>query len=342
MQCRQTWPAVALMLIGTACSAADLPVEIPAEFAARDTLDIGEESNEDARQCLQGLVWKPQAFAVRCEAGQSGRGDLLVRFPSPVASGDERNDSVSMEWYVARDEQRRPITAPAVVVVHESGRGMQVGQLFARGLRVQGLHAFLIHLPGYGERRSPDKRSRAENIVTAIQQAVADVRRARDAIAALPAVDSRHIALQGTSLGGFVSATAAGLDDGFDSVFIVLAGGQLYELIQSGEREAAEIREQLAAAGITGERLRTLALRIEPTRLAHRLNPKRTWLFSGKYDTVVPLKNALALSEAAKLDDEHHIQMTADHYSGIVFLPWVLPRIHGCIQQSLTADAVGE
>ncbi|MCA9211203.1 MAG: hypothetical protein KDA55_22745, partial [Planctomycetales bacterium] len=63
MQCRQTWPAVALMLIGTACSAADLPVEIPAEFAARDTLDIGEESNEDARQCLQGLVWKPQAFA---------------------------------------------------------------------------------------------------------------------------------------------------------------------------------------------------------------------------------------------------------------------------------------
>ena len=39
-------------------------------------------------------------------------GDLLVRFPSPIDTGNEVNDRVAMEWYVARDEYRLPLEAP--------------------------------------------------------------------------------------------------------------------------------------------------------------------------------------------------------------------------------------
>ncbi len=310
------------------------------EFAARDSLDIGDEPSDDARDCLNGLKWDGAEFKVRCESSRPGRGDALVRFASPVESADARNDLVAMEWYVARDEARNPIRAPAVVVVHESGSSMTVGRLFAFGLNQHGLHAFLIHLPFYGERRTENNRPDASNIVTLIRQAVADVRRARDAVAVLPFVDETNISLQGTSLGGFVSATTAGLDHGYDSVFLMLAGGDLCDIIQNGKKDTAKVRQRLEQAGLTGDKLLNLTRTIEPLRLAHRLDPKRTWLFSGRYDTVVPLKNAEMLAHAARLGTSHHILMESNHYSGIICMPIVLKQIADHVKSFSSAQAI--
>ncbi len=313
----------------------DLPSLVGKSFAASDSLDPGDDPVADARDCLQGLCWQPTSFAATCEESPGAdRGDVLVRFPTARASGDVRNDRVAMEWYVARDQQGRPRRARAVVVVHESGSKMTVGRVFARGLRDEGLHALMLHLPHYGERRADGKRPRDGRLIPMMQQAIADVRRARDAVAVLPGIDSSHIALQGTSLGGFVSATAAGLDDGYDSVYLMLAGGQLYDVIQNGQRDAARVREELAKAGLSGEQLKSLAWKIEPTRLAHRIDPKTTWLYSGIFDQVVPMKNAKALAAAAGLDDQHHVQMLADHYTGIIYLPMVLSQIRDNVNHS--------
>ncbi len=318
-----------IVVCGLASSvfAEEATITVGAEFKTSDTLAPKVDESEDARLCLEGLCWTPRDFSVQIEAAAEDRGDWLVRFPSPVESGDARNDRVAMEWYQARDAQQKLVTAPAVVVVHESGSGMTVGRLFARGLQLQGLHTFLIHLPFYGERRTGNNRPDGGNLVSMMKQAVADVRRARDAVAVLPLVDDSQISLQGTSLGGFVSATSGALDDGYDNVFLMLAGGELYDLIQNGKKDVAKVREKLEQAGLTGEKLRELTLVVEPTRVAHRLNPDRTWLYSGVFDTVVPTKNALALANSAKLSKTHHIQMAANHYTGIVYLPFVLAHI---------------
>jgi hypothetical protein len=307
------------------------------DFVSRDSLDPGDEDSPDARQCLSGLVWMPASFQVTCEEADRGLGAALVRFPTPIPTGDSTNDNVSMEWYLARDKDGKPIKAPAVVVVHESGRSMPVGRLFARGLNQKQLHTFLIHLPHYGKRRGKT-RPDGSNILTLMRQAIADVRRARDAVSVLPFVDSSHIALQGTSLGGFVSATAAGLDRGYDSVFLMLAGGDLFDLIQTGKRDTEKVRQRLEEAGMTDDDVRKMAHVIEPTRLAHRLDRNRTWLYSGKSDTVVPLKNANVLAEAVKLEKPHHILMNANHYSGIIYLPFVLRHISDQIEKLSAAD----
>ena len=107
----------------------------------------------------------------------------------------------------------------------------------------------------------------------------------------------------------------------------MLAGGELYDLIQNGKKDAAKVRERLEKAGLKGEKLRKLTLVVEPTRIAHRLKSERTWLYSGIFDTVVPTKNATALATSAKLSKNHHIQMMANHYTGIVYLPFVLSHI---------------
>lgn len=307
--------------------AEDATLTAGSEFAAKDSLAPAADKSEDATNCLEGLTWSPEKFSVKLEKAVANRGDWLVRFPSPIVSGDARNDLVAIEWYQARDADQKLITAPAVVVVHESGSRMTVGRLFARGLQMQGLHAFMIQLPHYGERRTDKNRPDGGNLISMMKQAVADVRRARDAVAVLPFVDKSRISLQGTSLGGFVSATAGSLDDGYNNVFLMLAGGKLYDLIQNGKKDAAKVRERLEKAGLKGEELRKLTLAVEPTRIAHRLKPERTWLYSGIFDTVVPPKNALALANAAHLTKTHHIRMTANHYTGIVYLPFVLSHI---------------
>ena len=296
-------------------------------FAAHDTLDPGIETSTDAKECLEGLVWEPADFQVHCQMARERCGDLMIQFPSPVNTGDAVNDVVTMEWYMALDSEKSPTNAPAVVVVHESGRRMTAGRMIARGLRMQGLHAFMIQLPYYGDRRANGKRPSGKNLVPLIRQAVADVRRAHDAVAALPFIDAENISLQGTSLGGFVTAASASLDDGYDHVFITLAGGGLLDVIQNGQKDVAKFREKLTEAGLTGDDLKKIVTTIEPLRIAHRLNPATTWLYSARFDTVVPPANSKLLAKAAHLEPSHHIEMLANHYSGVIYLPYILTHM---------------
>lgn len=305
-------------------------------LAARDTLSIDGEPSPDARECLRGLAWEPGEFEVSFQQ-PAGSEDALVRFASPVETGEARNDLVALEWYRARQEGNSA-DAPAVVVVHESGRGMTVGRLLAKAFAQQGIHSFLLQLPGYGQRRREVEGARS-NILVLMRQGIADVRRAYDAVAVLPGVDPQRIALQGTSLGAIVSATAGSLDGCYESVFLLMGGGELYEMIKTGQRDTANVRRKLEEMGVTDEQLRQMAWVIEPTRIADRLNAERTWLYSGTKDTVVPPRHAQVLAEAAGLDAKHHIQLNADHYSGTIYLPIIITHIAGEIHQRSTLQA---
>jgi dienelactone hydrolase len=302
-------------------------IAVGSEFQATDTLACGEEPNEDAKDCLAKLSWAPENFIVRLEASTSGHGNYLVRFPSPRPIGDSTNDMVSMEWFPVLDKNGAICTARGVVVVHESARSMTVGRLIARSLNGQGLHTFLIQLPGYGARREAGSRSSYEKVLPMMQQGIADVRRARDAVVALPMVDHSVIGLEGTSLGGFVTATVAGMDHGYDRVFILLAGGNVADVILHGSRDAEKVHAKLLASGLSDDQIKDAVRQIEPLRLAHRINPATTWLYSGTLDTVVPPRSSLALVKAAHLSQDHHIEFPADHYLGIFYLPPAISQI---------------
>jgi dienelactone hydrolase len=318
----------AFQLAASNASGADGPatlLKVGSKFEAKDTLNCAPESNEDSAACIAGLRWDRSPFLVELRAAQPGCGDYLVRFPSPRPIGNVANDLVAMEWFAARDGDDIRMARP-IIVVHESARNMTVGRLIARGISGMGLHSFLIHLPGYGERKDQAPLT-ADRIVPSLKEAVADVRRARDAVAALPLVDKSRIGLQGTSLGGFVTATVAGLDHGYDRVFILLAGGDLQDVILHGQRDAIKVHAKLTAAGLSDEQIKEATRQIEPLRLAHRIDPEQTWLFNGKLDTVVPPRNSHALAEAAHLPTSHHVELPADHYSGVVYLPQVIDQI---------------
>jgi len=295
-------------------------------MSVRDSLKIPDDAEEDAREALAGLRWKPGKFAVSSVplAQPKEEANALLRFPSPRPCGNRICDVATLHWYAALGDDGQPIRAPAVVVVHESGSRQTIGRLFARAFRDKGIHAFLLSLPNYGPRRSPEIPGTADSLLLRMKQGIADARRAYDVVAAIPCVDADHIGVQGISLGGFVVATMAGIDSAYHSVFIMLAGGDLAGIIEHGDDVAARVRERLAAAGVTGEKIHQLAWPVEPLRLAHRLDPARTFLFTAQFDQIVPPENSKRLADAAKLPENHRISLAADHYTGVIYYTLML------------------
>ena len=326
---------LAVLLTAEVVTAADADrVGAEATFQARDTLAPVAADDADAQERLELLSWEPTGFPVSCEFVEGGAYDALLSFPSPLPSGEAQNDQVSLEWYAVRGEgaddeaSAAPIlTAPAILVVHESGSGMAAGRMFAKAIRNRGVHAFMIHLPYYGQRRGEKRRPSAENFHAVMRQGMTDARRARDAIAAVPEVDSGFIGIQGTSLGGFVTSITAAIDTCFDGVFIMLAGADLYDIVQSGKKDTAKLREQLAEAGFQGERLRDILEIAEPAPLAHRLDRRTRWVYAAQQDEVVRRKNARLLAEAANLDQSHRLEVPGGHYSVAVYFPFIVDHM---------------
>lgn len=294
-------------------------------YTACDTLDITTDASEDANVCLNELAWTPGKFDVTVHPLLNGTIAVDVQFASPKSTGIATVDLVTMEWYAARDTDGNLLVRPAVVVVHESGAGMRVGRWIATELARRGLHAFMVQLPGYGKRKSEEFKP--ADLVAVFKQGVADVRRARDAVAAIPQVDKRHIGLQGTSLGGFVASLAGSLDDRFDSNTLLLCGADLHGVLTSGGSDAQKTLTRLLESGVSESELKQVLYQVEPSRIAHRLSPEKTWLYSGSFDRVVLPKFSNQLANAIGLTRDHHTCMLANHYSGVLFLPGVLAEI---------------
>lgn len=321
------------MAVALATSAAGAQAAGTTEhYQATDTLMAEAEPGTDAAAMLDQFRWERQTFDVKRIASPSetlqleGRlktdAQTMLTFPSPLPREDdgEAVNTVVLEWFAA-EGVAADASAPAVLVLDILDGRMLISRAFARALSQQGIHAFVMHMPSYGLRPIDRFMLEGELFFELCTQAVADARRARDVIAALPEVEDDRISIQGTSLGGFIASAAAAVDPVFDNAFILLAGGNLYEMFLNGHREAASIREALARAGFEGERLRELCERIEPTRLAHRLNPATTYLISASNDQVVPAANARALAAAASLGESNHLWLAGDHYSVLLYMP---------------------
>lgn len=308
-------------------------------FEAADTRTVERVEAMDAeasiagetRAVLERLMWEPGAFEVSVEPGGGNGADARVSFASPRVEGVEGAATAHLRWYAVRGEAGELVEAPAAVLVHSLHPRMIIADAIARGLAYHGVHAFVIEMPGFGDRRVPGRAPALVALDRAVQT-VAEVRRARDAIAALPAVADGPIALQGTSLGGFTAAVAGAIDDGFDPVFLVLAGADGYSVLRDGQADAARLREHARRVGYTDQRLRRLLGRVDPRHVAHRLDPQRTWLFSATGDQVVPKRNSDLLASLIGLPEAHHVHLAGDHYTVMFALPALIERMSRTIK----------
>ncbi len=293
---------------------------------ARDCTDASPE----AQSMLEDYNWTPKQFEAICHLGTK-HGDARIEFPSPFADRPKCSANATMTWHVARNRAGQRVRGPAMIVLDVLQAGNFISGYIGRSLAHQGIHAFVMDLP-HLRKRSVGGRD-CETLLHATRQAIVDARRARDVAAAMPGVDGR-IGIQGTSFGGFVASIAAGLDNAFDVTCLALCGGNIYDILTEGRVESAKLKRRLNEGGITDmNQMKKFLWQIEPMRVAHRLNPRRTFLWVARRDQVVPLVRSKDLAHAIGLLPDHMQTLSGCHYTCALASPWWTQRLIGSVKQ---------
>lgn len=240
-----------------------------------------------------------------------------VRFPTPLPSNVPENDTVRGEYFAPSGAGK----GPGVVVLHILGADFALSRYMAARYAERGIASLFVMLPYYGDRRPKDD-SRFLSVdltrtVGAMRQGVCDVRRAVAWLGGRPEVDPGRLGVSGISLGGIVSALAAGADPAIDRAALLLAGGNLAEILWTMP-EAKRYREIWIAAGRTKEDLRAITKPFDPLTYAARLRGKRILMMAGKTDDTIPPECARALWEGAGCPEM--VWLDCGHYSAAGYL----------------------
>ncbi len=289
----------------------ELPAQDGQTLQILDTTPAATPARQS--EALSQFMWPPGKFHAAFKHS-SDTGDMAIHFPSPLPLGNAVWDNVVLDWHVARDRAGRFIRGPAVLVLDILQGGNLVASYVAKTLAKSGIHGLVLHTSQNGSRRVGNESYDWAKFLPGLRQAVADARRCRDVISYLPLVEG-SIGIQGTSLGGFVATLAASIDGAFDRVFLALTGGDTYGVLTQGRADAARVHRHLLDAGLDDATLREYLWKIEPLRVAHRLDPTRTWLFSACFDQVISRTNSGKLAAAIGLDRRHHRRLLGCHYT---------------------------
>jgi dipeptidyl aminopeptidase/acylaminoacyl peptidase len=174
-----------------------------------------------------------------------------------------------------------------------------VGTALAR----KGIAALYFKLPYYGDRNGGQgqkglaRAAAAKDILAFFHQAVADVRRARDVLAAMPGVDSRRVGVLGVSLGAVIAATAAGVDPTFPYVILVVGGADLAKIIFHGSDETKFMADKLSKEGMDEAKTREFFKEVDPATHAGRIGADHCLLVHMKHDEVFPKESVDLLAD---------------------------------------------
>lgn len=259
-----------------------------------------------------------------------------VRFPSPVVTPHEENNTVHCEYY----RPAAPGKYPAVVVLHILGGDFDLMRLYCRTFAHHGVCALFLKMPYYGPRRppamqrmvSPDPNQTVERMT----QAVLDIRRATAWLGEQEEVDGDRLGVFGISLGGITAALAASAEPRLHNVFLMLAGADL-RLANWEARELKPAIEQWRAQGGTRETLCRELLPIDPVSYPEQLQRRNVQMLSCRFDEVIPPACGTALWETCGKPSIEWLD--AGHYSVGRFIFDSLGTVTRFYQQAKTARA---
>lgn len=253
---------------------------------------------------------------------------LYLSFPSPVKSQLAENNTVSARYFVPNNinNSKRPAVISLPILNGDENLSSMVCALLAK----RGIPSIMFTLPYYAERGNREIRKKMEQephlYLQAIEQAFAEIGRVADLLASRPEVDKEKISLTGISLGGVLSASAAGMDNRFYKVGILLGGGDLWTIINN----AKETRNlSLALKNLPEQErevLKNKLLAIDPLTHASKIrDPKnRVLMINAAQDEVIPCQCTEKLAEALGIKDKVIWFEGLGHYTAIAELPRAL------------------
>jgi dienelactone hydrolase len=274
-----------------------------------------------------------KAFTYRRTFREQLKNHLIyeVRFPSPVVSPYEANNTVPGELYMPAGAARDG-TFPAVVCMHILNGNYELSRLLCTRLSENGVVAMFFKQPYYDERGGAEGRSvmatRADVFIGAMEQGIEDARRAVDILQALPEVDGGKVGLTGISLGALQAAVVCGCEPRIYKAFLILVGSDLKQVILNA-RETRGVRA--AIEGFPPEdqkRVWACIARQEPLAAQEGLRrlaaAGHLRMVCAENDQVLPPEGGRRLAEAAGCADQVMWLKGMDHYTAMAGFPRIM------------------
>ena len=241
-----------------------------------------------------------------------------LRFPSPVETPHEENNTVHAEYY--RPDGKGPF--PGVIVLDITGGDQSLSRGIATHLAQKGIAGLFVQMAYYGPRRPPGSKLRllSTNLVhsmEAVRQTVLDLRRATAWLEARPEIDRRRLGIVGTSLGSLMAALTAEMEPKLRRVAVVLGGGGLIEAYYD-HPQAARYRKAYEKLGGTKEMVVKLFAPVDPLTLAGNLKDRKVLIIAAKRDEIVPPSMAVALWKAS--GQQKIVWFDCTHYGAAAYV----------------------
>jgi hypothetical protein len=245
--------------------------------------------------------------------------EYLETFPSPVVTGDAKNDLVPLRVFV-------PYGAAGpthlVVIAHYWGAtDLKAESALAADLNERGISAAILTLPYHMERTPIGAKSGAMAVrpdpallKLMMYQSEQDARRAMDFLDTRPEFVHGDYGFAGISLGALVAELTFALDTRISSATFALGGADFAHIVWSSSRVVLQ-KEVLRRAGWTEAKLRRELEAVEPLTYLPRSDHPKSFVIEAKYDTVVPRQSTEEL--ISKLSDPVVSRLSTGHYGGI-------------------------
>jgi dienelactone hydrolase len=294
-------------------------------LTAHDVPLSTDGASRQQREWLKAYKVGPHDFTYTTRMIEEGDDVDVYRlvFPSPFKSPFPENNVVPAELYLPKERSGKIRAAIVLDILH--GNAI-VARGLSRGLASGGVAALYVPMAYYNARRPKDRAHERyldadpKRVADPARQTVMDIRRAKAILAQRPEIDPDHIGITGVSLGGIITALAAGVDGTFDRVCPILAGGDVASLTFH-TRETRVAKERLLARGIDLLKLEDLLAPVEPTHFAARLDPTRCLMINARNDEVIPKESTELLWKS--IGKPTILWVPSGHYSAGLFLPTI-------------------
>lgn len=281
---------------------------------------------------------------------QRDRGDFRVyrlTYPSPVVSSLPQNNTVPADYYVPNGIRAGDAKRPAVICLHILDGNEPLTDLVCSMLAKRGIPAISFKLPYYGSRgtkKGPEILAEDPKLFAgAVVQAGEDIRRTFDLLASRPEINPERIGIVGISLGGIISASAAGAEPRIYRAGLILAGGDLLKIVHHARetRDLSLMIQKLPPDQRT-EVEATIAS-ADPLKVASSLRSRaqggRVLMINAAVDEVIPRACTEKLANALGIGDRVVWLEGLGHYTAIAELPRALRMTADFFAQDLPKEA---
>ncbi len=245
--------------------------------------------------------------------------EFLETFPSPVLSGDAKNDLVPLRVFIPSSAQG-PVHV--VLIAHYWGAvDLKAESALASDLNERGIAAAILTLPFHMERTPVGAKSgmmavRADAglLKQMMFQSEQDARRAMDFLDTRSEFVHGNYGFAGISLGALVAELTYGVDDRVAFATFALGGADFAHIIWNSSRVVVQ-KEILKRNGWSEFRLRQALEPVEPLSYLPKVQATKSLVIEAKFDSVMPRQSSEELIE--KLSHPQVMRLDTGHYGGV-------------------------